>query len=54
MGSPEAIQPPSVAPSRPSSMATAAASALLRIAAAISGVMGGGVATQAGGFKKAA
>jgi hypothetical protein len=37
-----------VAPSSPSSIATAAASALLRTAAAISGVMGGGVATQAG------
>src|SRR5258705_6942410 len=48
MGSPEAIQPPSVAPSRPSNIATAAASALLRIAAAISGDIGGGVATQAG------
>src|SRR4030095_4916100 len=48
MGSPDAIHPPSVAPSRPSNMGTAAVGALLRIAAANSGVMGGGVATHAG------
>src|SRR6266403_1421672 len=47
MGSPEAIQPPITLPTRPSSRATTVASALLRTAAAISGVVGG-VAIQAG------
>src|SRR6266545_2478577 len=47
MGSPEAIQPPTTLPTRPSSKPTTVARALLRTAAAISGVVGG-VAVQDG------
>ena len=47
MGSPDAIQPPITLPTRPSSIAATAATAPLRTAAAISGVVGG-VAIHAG------